>query len=92
MKAIVEYAADLARIELKPEELERLSSQLQAILDFIDKLKKLDIEGVSPTSHVLPINNVFRDDVAAESLPIEKTLANAPQKEGNFFGVPAVID
>ncbi len=89
---IVKYVADLSRIELKPEELERLSRQLQDILGFIDQLSKADIAGVAPTSHILPISNVLRDDSPKGSLPIEKTLANAPQKRTNFFVVPKVIE
>ena len=91
-KETVDYVAHLSRIELKPEELEKLSRQLQDILDFIDKLKKLDIEDVPPTSHILPVNNVFREDKPHLSLPIDKTLSCAPSKEGNFFTVPKVIE
>lgn len=88
----VQYVANLSRIELKPQELEKLSRQLQAILDFIDQLKELDISGVEPTSHILPLSNIFREDVPSPSLPIAKTLENAPEKEGNFFVVPKVIE
>jgi len=88
----VEYVAHLARMELKPKELEKLSHQLQDILDFIDKLKKVDIKDINPTSHILPINNVLREDNPRESLPIDKVLKNAPRKEGNFFVVPKIIE
>ena len=91
-KETVKYAAHLARIELKPKELEKLSQQLQDILDFIDQLKKIDIKDIHPTSHILPINNVLREDCPRESLPSEKTLMNAPVKEGNFFVVPKIIE
>lgn len=91
-KETIKYVAHLARIELKPKELEILSAQLKDILDFIDKLKPLDIKDISPTSHILPINNVLREDVPCPSLSIEKVLANAPKREGNFFGVPKVIE
>ncbi len=91
-KDTVKYVAHLARIELKPKELEKLSQQLKDILGFIDKLKKLDIKEISPTSHILPINNVFREDIPRRSLPSDKVLENAPQKQGNFFGVPKVIE
>lgn len=91
-KETVKYVAHLARIELKPKELEKLSGQLKEILDFIDELKKVDIKDISPTSHILPINNVLRKDSLKPSLSIEKALENAPQKEGNFFGVPKVIE
>jgi aspartyl-tRNA(Asn)/glutamyl-tRNA(Gln) amidotransferase subunit C len=88
----VQYVADLSRIELVPQELEKLARELQAILDFIDQLKDLDISGIAPTSHILPVNNVFRNDTPSPSLPIDKTLANAPDKEDNFFVVPRVIE
>jgi aspartyl-tRNA(Asn)/glutamyl-tRNA(Gln) amidotransferase subunit C len=91
-KDTVKYTANLARIELEPKELETLSGQLKDILGFIDKLKKLDIKDISPTSHILPINNVLRKDQPQESLPIEKALKNAPQRKGNFFVVPKVIE
>jgi len=88
----VKYVAHLARIELQQNELEKLSHQLQDILDFIDKLTKLEVKDVSPTSHILPISNVLREDDPRQSLLSEKALENAPTKEGNFFGVPKVIE
>lgn len=88
----VKYVAELSRLDLEPAELEVLARQLTAVLDFIDQLKDTDTASVSPTSHILPISNVFRDDKPGICLPIEKTLANAPQKEGNFFSVPKVIE
>jgi len=91
-KDTVEYVAHLARIDLKPKELEKLSQQLQEILGFIDKLKRVDIKEIAPTSHILPINNVLRDDKPAESLSSDKALENVPQRQGNFFSVPKVIE
>lgn len=88
----VEYVAHLARMELKPKELEKLSQQLQDIMGFIDKLKKVDIKDINPTSHILPIDNVLREDNPGESLPVDKVLKNAPRKEGNFFVVPKIIE
>ena len=91
-KETVQHVAHLARIELSTLELEKLVLQLQDILDFIDKLKKIDIKGINPTSHILPINNVLREDDPSVSLSIDKVLENAPRREGNFFGVPQVIE
>ncbi len=91
-KETVEYVANLSRIELTAGELEKLSKQLESILGFIDTLKTLDVSGIEPTAHILPISNVLRDDEPRQSLPIEKTLANAPASEGNFFVVPKVIE
>lgn len=91
-KDTVKYTAHLARIELQDKELDKLSTQLKGILDYIDKLKQADIRNIMPTSHILPVNNVLREDSPKDSLPIDKVLANAPQKEGNFFVVPKVIE
>ncbi len=91
-KKIVEDVAHLARIELRPDELEKLSGQLEHILQFIDKLKEVTIEKVAPTSHAIAVSNVLREDSPKGSLPVEKALANAPSKKGNFFVVPKVIE
>jgi aspartyl-tRNA(Asn)/glutamyl-tRNA(Gln) amidotransferase subunit C len=91
-KKTVEDMAHLARIELGQEELEKLASQLGHILAFIDKLSSLNTDKIAPTSHILPINNVLRKDEPRKSLPIEKTLANSPAKQGNFFVVPKIIE
>ncbi|MCM8796173.1 MAG: Asp-tRNA(Asn)/Glu-tRNA(Gln) amidotransferase subunit GatC [Candidatus Omnitrophica bacterium] len=91
-KEIVKYLAHLSRIKLEPKELEKLSRQLQDIVDFIDKLKKVDISEIEPTSHILPISNVLREDSARTSLPRDKVLENAPQRHGDFFSVPRVIE
>ena len=91
-KKTVEGVAHLARIELEPEELEKLSRQLEHILAFIDKLSSLNTDNIPPTSHILPINNVLRKDEPRPSLPVDKTLLNAPGKQGNFFVVPKVIE
>jgi aspartyl-tRNA(Asn)/glutamyl-tRNA(Gln) amidotransferase subunit C len=91
-KGTISEVAHLARIHLKPEELNTLSGQLKDILDFIDKLKKLDVQNISPTSHILPVNNVLRDDALKNSLPCDKVLENAPLKQGKFFSVPKIIE
>ncbi len=91
-KETVQHVAHLARIELQPNELEKISGQLYDILGFIDKISSLDIENVPPTSHILPISNVLRDDHPHVSLPAEKALENAPSKKGNFFSVPKIIE
>ncbi len=91
-KETVDYVAHLARIDLKSEELNKLAGQLKDILSFIDKLANLDTKDIAPTSHILPINNVLRQDNLKDSLPIEKTMENAPDKNGNFFVVPKIIE
>jgi len=91
-KETVQYVANLARIKLTDEELEKFSNQLNDILGYIDQLKEVDISEIPPTAHVLPINNVKRKDVLHPSFKAEQILKNAPQKEGNFFKVPKVIE
>ncbi len=91
-KKTVEYVAHLARIELQPIELERLSLQLDDIIGFIDKLSCLDAEQIKSVSHILPVCNVLRDDEPHICLTPEKALENAPSKKGNFFSVPKIIE
>ena len=91
-KDTVRYVAHLARIRLKDEELDLLSRQLEDIVNFIDKLKELDLTGVKPTSHILPVKNLFRQDKPAGSLNADDALSNAPKKKEEFFVVPKVIE
>ena len=88
----VKYVAHLARIKLNDQELDLLSRQLEDIVNFIDKLRELDIAGVKPTSHILPVKNVFRQDKPAQSLNAKEVLSNAPKHKDNFFIVPKVIE
>jgi len=91
-KKTVEYVANLARIELKADEVEKLYRQLHDIIGFIDKLSQLDTQNTKPTSHILPISNVLREDTPKPSLNPEEALNNAPSKKGKFFSVPKVVD
>jgi len=86
------YVAQLARLSLPEEQIEMYQGQLDQILDYIDRLNQVDTSNVEPTSHVIPITNVFREDDVKESLPAEEVLANAPQKEDFSFCVPKVIE
>ena len=86
----VQHVARLARLELSDEELERMREQLSAILEAVGKVAELDLEDVEPTAHPLDLVNVLADDVPRPSLPREEALANAPDPEDGFFGVPAV--
>ena len=87
----VEHIARLARLKLTEQEKERYSVQLGQILEYMEQLSKLDLKDVPPTSHILPLKNVFREDVVKESLPQEEALRNAPQKEGGYFKVPKAL-
>ena len=86
----VVHVARLARLELSEEELERMREQLSAILEAVGKVSELDLEGVEPTAHPLDLVNVLAEDEPRPSLPLEDALANAPDPEDGFFGVPAV--
>ena len=88
----VRHVARLARLSLTDEELERMREQLDAILAYIDKLRELDVEGVEPTSHAVPLVNVMRDDELAPALSQEAALANAPDRAGELFRVPRIIE
>lgn len=91
-KEEVKYVADLARIELTDKELDKFSKQLEKILEYIDQLKQVDIKGVLPTSHVLNLKNVYREDKVKPSLNIEEFLKSVQNKEETFFKVPKVIE
>ncbi|MFD1884119.1 Asp-tRNA(Asn)/Glu-tRNA(Gln) amidotransferase subunit GatC [Paenibacillus wenxiniae] len=88
----VEHVAKLARLDLSEEEKEMFTAQLSAILKYAEKLNELDTDNVEPTTHVLHVSNVMRDDEVKESLPIEKVLRNAPDDENGQFKVPAVLE
>jgi aspartyl-tRNA(Asn)/glutamyl-tRNA(Gln) amidotransferase subunit C len=88
----VQWVAHLARLELTPAERDTMARQLSAILDYVDQLKQVNTEGVEPLAHPLKVHNVFRADESAPSLPVDAALANAPDRSGDFFAVPAVLD
>ena len=88
----VERVARLARLALGDAEIERMREQLNAILGYIDKLRELDITNVEPTSHAVPLVNVTREDDVVPSLPPEAMLANAPDRVGELFRVPRIIE
>jgi aspartyl-tRNA(Asn)/glutamyl-tRNA(Gln) amidotransferase subunit C len=84
------HVAKLARLALSEEEIEKFGAQLSAILEAVGKVSELDLEGVPATSHPLDLVNVLAEDQPAPCLSREDALANAPDPEGGFFGVPAV--
>jgi aspartyl-tRNA(Asn)/glutamyl-tRNA(Gln) amidotransferase subunit C len=87
----VKYVANLARLELKPEEAAAMAGQLDQILSYVDKLNELDTSTVEPTTHAISITNAFRSDELHESLSQEKALANGPRQNGESFIVPKII-
>ncbi|MDR7482168.1 MAG: Asp-tRNA(Asn)/Glu-tRNA(Gln) amidotransferase subunit GatC [Armatimonadota bacterium] len=88
----VDHVARLARLALSPEERERFAAQLGRILEYIARLDALDLADVPPTSHVVPMVNVFRADVVTPSLPRDEVLGAAPAQADGFFVVPRVLD
>jgi len=88
----VVHVARLARLALTDAELETMREQLNAILSHIDALKAVDTTGIEPTSHAVPQFNVMRDDDPRPCLSVEEMLANAPDRAGDFFRVPRIIE
>ena len=88
----VEHVATLARLGLTEEEKERLQAQLSSILEHMAELAQVDTSAIPPTAQVIPLRNVFRADEPQPSLTVEQTLANAPEREGNFFKFPPVFE
>ena len=89
---VVRYVAELSRLSFDEKDIARFQGQLARILDYVAQLKKVDTEGVSPTTHVLSsMKNVFREDELRGSLSPEKALSNAPARKENFFKVPKVV-
>lgn len=88
----IRWVAHLARLELSENEITGLSRNLNAIVSYVDQLQQLNTDNVEPLAHPLDVKNVFRDDDSAASLPVDDALANAPERRGDYFGVPAVLD
>ena len=91
-EAEVKKVAKLARLDLSAEEIAEFTGQLSAILEYVEKIDELDTENVEPLAHCLAVSNCFRDDEVKDSLGTEKTLANAPQRDDEFFKVPKILD
>jgi aspartyl-tRNA(Asn)/glutamyl-tRNA(Gln) amidotransferase subunit C len=83
------HVARLARLRLEDEEIERMTGELSTILDHIEKIGELELDGVEPTSHVVELENVLRPDEPQPSLPREAALAEAPDTDGTGFRVPS---
>ncbi len=89
---VVAYVAHLARLQLEPDEIGLYTQQLDRILAYMDKLNSLDTTGIEPTSHVIPLTNVFRDDVVDHNFSVEESVGNGPERKGSSFKVPPVIE
>jgi len=88
----IHYVANLARLELTPEEERELGSQLKEVLGYVEKLKEVDVEGVDATAHPMPLVNVMRPDETRDSLSQEDALRNAPKKLNGLFQVPKIVE
>jgi aspartyl-tRNA(Asn)/glutamyl-tRNA(Gln) amidotransferase subunit C len=88
----VEHVAHLARVGITEEDIELFSHQLSDVLDYFERLDRVDIEGVPPTSHTLPLHNVMREDETEPSYSVEDVLANAPNQEERRFRVRAILE
>ena len=91
-RATVDHVARLARLDLSEEERERMRVELSNILEHADKIQALDLDGVEPTAHAIPLKNVMRPDEPRPSLPTEVALANAPMAEDDRFAVPRIVE
>jgi aspartyl-tRNA(Asn)/glutamyl-tRNA(Gln) amidotransferase subunit C len=91
-KEQIQHIAVLSRLNLSEEEKDLFGSQLSSILDYMDQLNELDTRETEPTSHVLSLSNVMRDDILTSSLPGEEALRNAPYHSENFYRVPKIIE
>ena len=91
-KIDVAYVAHLARLHLTDEEIRTFQGQIGQIVDYVRQLNRLDLGGIEPTSHAVPIQNVFRRDEVKPSLSREEALANAPERSEDQFVVPKIVE
>ncbi|RKD28998.1 Asp-tRNA(Asn)/Glu-tRNA(Gln) amidotransferase subunit GatC [Thermohalobacter berrensis] len=91
-KEDVKHVAKLARLEFSQEEIEDFTQKFASVIEYVEKLKEVDVEGIEPTYHVHPIKNVMREDKVGKSMDRDKVLSNAPDKETGFFKIPNVLD
>ena len=92
MQIDVEQVAKLARLGLTEKEKEIFVKQLSAILEYAENLKKIDTQNIPPTSHAVPLKNVFREDKTVPCENVKDILANAPQEEWQMFRVPRILE
>jgi aspartyl-tRNA(Asn)/glutamyl-tRNA(Gln) amidotransferase subunit C len=88
----VEHVAKLARLGLTEEEKKRFTEQLSGILEYADRINIRDTKNIAPTSHAIPMKNVFREDKCIPCENVKEILANAPREENNMFSVPRIMD
>ncbi|MDD2455047.1 MAG: Asp-tRNA(Asn)/Glu-tRNA(Gln) amidotransferase subunit GatC [Kiritimatiellae bacterium] len=91
-KIDVSYVAELARLDLTPEEKRLFQAQLETIVGYVDQIASVDVSGVEATMHGQPLVNVMREDEVAPSLDRERFLANAPDRSGAEFRLPKIVE
>lgn len=91
-ESTVRHIAKLARLQLTEDEVRRYTAQLAEILAYVQHLSTVDVSDIEPTAHALPLSNVLREDLPGATLRPDQALANAPQREANYFGLPKVLD
>ncbi len=91
-KETIEHVASLARLNLSEKETEKLASEMENIIGYVDKLNELDTSNVKAMEHVIPMKNVLREDVSKPSYDRDKILGNAPTQEEGCFKVPKVVE
>jgi len=88
----VEYVAKLARIDLSAQEIETYQNQLGSVLEHMDAIASLNLDGIEPTAHASPVFNVLRKDEIKPSLPVEDALSNAPKKANDLILMPKIVE
>ncbi|MCL0049554.1 Asp-tRNA(Asn)/Glu-tRNA(Gln) amidotransferase subunit GatC [Peptococcaceae bacterium] len=86
----IEYIANLSKLKLDERGKEMYAEQLNKILQYAKKLQNLNTDNIEPTAHVLPVKNVFRDDVVGQHMPNDRAISNVPDFEGNYIKVPKI--
>jgi len=92
MKIDVKYVSDLARLRLSEEESATFQSQLENIVKYVEKISEVEVEGIEPMMHGRKLVNVFREDVVRPSMPTQTALGNAPQRVGDEFLLPKIVE
>ncbi len=88
----VRHVARLARLQLEPDDIERMARELGSVLDYVVKLNELNTDGVEPTMHVIPVVMPLRGDETRSSLPVAQVMQNAPDARDHMFAVPRIMD
>lgn len=88
----IDHVARLARLALNDDEKNLFTTQMEAMLSYVETLNELNTDGVTPTSHAVPLSNAFRPDTATPSLGIDLAFSNAPERSDSYFQVPPVIE